>query len=186
MSEAIGWEEKGRELCNSFCFSLKWRNGSASRVVFSRALLLGKDSQSNLSRQRLDVSPNALDNSLSAVRTSPRSAIKTKLPSNALSFLPAALKKDSASRSCSGEEVFDCIQTIFPFENLTEQRIQNKIATEKWFGFMLSLIGSHKILFTHSIQRELSKYCRKSECVHCGNVLLINALWHSYEVRKKP
>lgn len=50
---------------------------------------------------------------------------------------------------------------------------------------MLSLIGPHKILFTDSVQRELSKYCRKSECVHCGNVRLINALLRSYEVQEE-
>ena len=66
-----------------FCFSLKWRNGSALHGVFSRALALRKDSQSNLSGQKLDASPNTLDNSLSAVKTSPPSVIKTDLPSNA-------------------------------------------------------------------------------------------------------
>lgn len=75
-----GRKEK-RALLIPFCFSLKWRNGSALHVVFSCALSQRKDSQSNLSRQRFDVSPNALDNSLSAVKTSP-SAIKTKLLNN--------------------------------------------------------------------------------------------------------
>lgn len=52
------------------------------------------------------MSPNVLDNSLSAVKTSPPPVIKTQLQETLLSFLPVPLKKDSASQSCSGEEVF--------------------------------------------------------------------------------
>lgn len=133
------------------------------------------------------MSPNVLDNSLSAVKTSPPPVIKTQLQETLLSFLPVALKKDSVFQICSGEEVFPGFKALtrFPLKRF-DRAVHSKQDSHREFGFMLSLIGPHKILFTDSVQRELSKYCRKSECVHCGNVLLINALWHSYEVRKKP
>lgn len=106
------WMGKGKELCNSLLLLSeveKWL------CIAHCALWLWKDSQSNLSRQRLDVSPNILDNRLSAVKTSPPPLIKTQLQETLLSFLPVALKKDSASQSRSGEEVFSWIQSTYPF-----------------------------------------------------------------------
>lgn len=135
------------------------------------------------------MSPNVLDNSLSAVKTSPPPVIKTQLQETLLSFLPVErlLRKTLHPRAVLGRKYFPGFNALtrFPLKRF-DRAVHSKQDSHREFGFVLSLIGPHKILFTDSVQRELSKYCRKSEYVHCGNVLLINALWHSYEVRKKP
>ena len=98
-------------------------------VVFCRTLPPFKGSQPDLPRQRLDVRPNALDRSLSAVKASPPPVLKQ----SRCSFLPLALSSRNAARpgAVLGRAFVTVIQnSLFHLKDAIAAH-SNEIATEK-------------------------------------------------------
>lgn len=101
--------------------------------MFCHALPPFEGSQSDLPRQRLDVRPNALDRSLSAVKTSPPPVLKQS--SRVTLLLPShgsEQQKCCTFWSCSVQGFCYCYSKLtFPFKKKVIAVHLNEIATEK-------------------------------------------------------
>lgn len=107
------WDEGELRFPSGF----RW-SGEIVHVVFCRTLPPFKGSQPDLPRQRLDVRPNALDRSLSAVKASPPPVLKqSSRVTLLLPSLGSEQQKCCTSWSCSGQGFCYCYSKLtFPFK----------------------------------------------------------------------